>query len=123
MARKRSPAAPIVPTPAQPPSALVAVARSLISLLTSLSLYAAPCLSGGSIVAAFHQKLQIDLITAFTLGFFALVGPVYLTYASGWGMRRTLTQIRDWERAGLISAAMAQRLRTQAIAWYISRRF
>jgi hypothetical protein len=93
MARKA--AAPVTPTAAKPevspPSPLSAFARSLSSHLSSVTLYAAPCFSGGALAAAFHEVLKLDITTAFTLGFFSLVGPVYLTYASGWGMRRTLS--------------------------------
>jgi hypothetical protein len=80
-------------------------------------------LSGGDVAAVFHRLLGLDLATAFTLGFFVLVGPIYLVYASGTGMRRTLSQIQDWERDGLIDAARAEQLRDRAFAWFISRRF
>jgi hypothetical protein len=65
----------------------------------------------------------LELTTAFTLGFFSLVGPIYLAYASGWGMRRTLAQIQAWKDSGLIDAAQAKRLRDRAVEWYIARRF
>jgi hypothetical protein len=65
----------------------------------------------------------LDLSTAFTLGFFAAVGPVYLTYASGWGMRRTLEQLQAWNAVGLIQAEEYDELRREALAWFQARRF
>jgi hypothetical protein len=132
MARKATPP-PVTPPPAaQPPAEdkvvsthhpIVALARALTGIAASLTLYAAPCLSGGAAAAVFHKLLGLDLATAFTMGFFALIGPIYLAYASGTGMRRTLAQIQDWERAGLIDAARAEQLRDRAVAWFIARRF
>jgi hypothetical protein len=90
---------------------------------SSVTLYAAPCLSAGALTAALHHLLQLDLATAFTLGFFLPVGPVYWSYATGWGMRRTLAQIKEWEQAGLIDQADAQKLRGKAVAWFAARRF
>ncbi len=55
-----------------------AYAKALAGLARNLTLYAAPCLSAGSLVAFFHRLLELDHLTAFTLGFFAAVGPVYL---------------------------------------------
>jgi hypothetical protein len=102
---------------------LAPLARAFAGLATSLTLYAAPCLSAGSLVAIFHRPLGLDLPTAFTLGFFAAVGPVYLTYASGWGMRRTLAQFREWKEAELIQAKEFEELRRHALAWFRARRF
>jgi hypothetical protein len=109
-----------------PPKAgtgITSIAQALVGTLRNLSLYAAPCLSGGALMASFHEILNLELTTAFTLGFFSLVGPIYWTYASGWGMRRTLAQILAWEQCGLIDASQAKRLRDRAIDWYIARRF
>ncbi len=104
-------------------SQIVARARALAVILRSVSLDAAPCLSGGALAALFHERLDLQFMAAFTLGFFCLVGPVDLSYATGWGMRRTLGQIKEWEQAGLIDAPQARRLRDRAINWYIARRF
>jgi hypothetical protein len=95
---------------------LASLGKALAALASSVTLYAAPCLSAGAVMAAFHHLLQLDLATAFTLGFFFPVGPIYWAYATGWGMRRTLVQIREWERAGLLSPAEGQKLRVKAIA-------
>jgi hypothetical protein len=78
--------------------------RAMAELVSGLTLYAAPCLSGGVLAVLFHQLLGLDLLTAFGFGAFVPVGPVYLTYASGWGMRRTLVQLREWKETGLIQA-------------------
>src|SRR5437868_1141384 len=90
-------------------SQISARAENLGGTLRNLSLYAAPCLSGGALAAGFHELLGLHFMAAFTLGFFSLVGPVYMTYASGWGMRRTLAQIKEWEQAGLIDTPQANR--------------
>jgi hypothetical protein len=102
---------------------LGALARTSAGLASNLTLYAAPCLSAGSLLSAFHRLLDLDLPTAFTLGFFAAVGPVYLTYASGWGMRRTLAQLAAWKEAGLIQAKEYDELRRDALVWFRKRRF
>src|SRR4051794_10027129 len=117
--------APVARTnaPAPSPSPLIALGRAMSSVVANLTLYAAPCLSSGATVAALHELLRLDLVTGFTLGFFAAVGPVYLFYASDWGMQRTLNRIRQWEAAGLIDQTQARRLRDRAIAWYSKRRF
>jgi hypothetical protein len=102
---------------------LIALARALARLATSITLYAAPCLSAGSLMAAFHRLLELDISTAFTLGFFAAIGPVYLYFASGWGMRRTLTQLQDWRVNNLIQVNEYDQLRRAALAWFRARRF
>lgn len=102
---------------------LAAFAKALSRLLASITLYAAPCLSTGALLAAFHQLLHLDFSTAFALGFFAAVAPVFLTYASNRGMRRTLTDLKQWRTTGLISQAEYDRLRRAALRWYRIRRF
>jgi hypothetical protein len=102
---------------------LPSLVKALSALACNVTMYAAPCLSAGSVVAVFHRRLELDLLTAFTLGFFSFVGPVYLTYASGWGMRRTLVQLQSWRAAGLIQAREYDDLRREALAWFRARRF
>jgi hypothetical protein len=111
------------PAPDGPPGVVSALARSLSSVLKSMTLYAASCISGGSVAALFHEPLKLEVVTAFALGFFVMVGPVYLTYASGRGMRRMLVEIRNWEQSGLIDPDLAQELRDRAVEWFIARRF
>jgi hypothetical protein len=102
---------------------LVSLAKALAEFIASVTLYAAPCLSAGALVAAVYHAIKLDLMTGFSIGFFIPLGPVYLMYASGWGMRRTLTQIKDWEDAGLIDHLRAEKLRDKAVDWFIARRF
>ena len=100
-----------------------ALGKTLSGLAANLTMYAGPCFSAGSFTAVFYRLLQLDLSTAFTLGFLAALGPVYLTYASGWGMRRTLVQLQAWKAAGLIQSKEYDELRRDALAWFRARRF
>jgi hypothetical protein len=103
---------------------LAPLAKVLANFARNISLYAAPGLSVGGLLALINPWLGLgDIATAFALGFFVPIGPVYLVYASGWGMRRTLAQIKDWETAGLIDTAQAKKLRDGAVAWFVARRF
>jgi hypothetical protein len=102
---------------------LASLGAALSSLASSVTLYAAPCLSAGAVTATLHHPLQLDLAMAFTLGFFFPIGPIYWAYATGWGMRRTLSQIREWEQAGLLTTTEGQKLRSRALAWFAARRF
>jgi hypothetical protein len=102
---------------------LASFGKALAGLAANITIYAAPCLSSGSFMAILHRRLDLELSTAFTLGFFVAIGPVYLTYASSWGMRRTLAQIQSWKEAGLIQAKEYDELRREALALFRARRF
>jgi hypothetical protein len=102
---------------------LARLGRTLAGIAGSITRYAAPGLSVGALIAAFHRPLGLEMGAAFTLGFFIPIGPVYLAYASGWGMRRTLAQLQQWKEAGLIRANEYDELRRRAPAWFQSRRF
>src|SRR3954467_6432421 len=99
------------------------IVHSLGRVLSGLSLYAAPCLSGGAVAAMLHKLLELDLKMAIVIGVAAPIGPMYMIYATGWGMRRTLAQIKEWQTVELIDEEEAAKMRDRAIDWYIKRRF
>lgn len=92
-------------------------------VLNGLSFYAVPCVSAGALLAALHQVLGLGIEMAFTLGACAAIGPVYQFYASGWGMRRLLVQLREWKESGLVQAREYDELRRGSLAWFRDRRF
>ena len=93
------------------------LAKRVGGLLNSVTLDVAPCSRCGAFFALLRHPLGLG-VTAFVP-----VGPVSILPGSGWGMRWSLEQLRQWHRDERIGDEDYQKLRAKAPAWFTGKGF
>jgi len=86
------------------------------------TVYAAVGLTAGALTAFIVPVFtDINVWTAFALGFFLPTGPIYLYAASNRCMTRRLSQVKQWKDAGLIADKHCEALINRILEWYSGR--
>jgi hypothetical protein len=95
----------------------------LVGVVTATSTISAVGLSTGALAGlAASAWTSVSPSTAFVLGFFLPIGPLYLYQSSDRQIRKRLATLAEWKQAKLITEDQFKEQRQKVLQWYAERR-